>query len=323
MKDPSMWTVELTAADHAELDAAVHVAKASGKRLTDVKLGDFPLHDLARKLDDIGTELLDGRGFVLLRRLNFDRYSADDLTLMFWGMGLHLGLPWYQNRYGELISDVTDRGTNHLDPNQRDDERAGIAFAHHTDGADLIGLMCLASARSGGVSCLANTVAIYNDLCKTRPELLSALHEEVPFDLRGGHRPGAKPFYMSPVFAEFHGRLFVQFVGEYIRTSQWHPEAPRLTPLVKEAIEVLSAMAADPHYNVYMVFQPGDVQFLNNYHILHARTAYVDAPELGLRRHLKRLWLLTDRLKARPPHFRGRGLAHWFRSPLAREQRQA
>jgi hypothetical protein len=313
MRDPSTWTVELTKFDHAELSAALQVAKASAPCFTEITRDRFPLDSLGDKLQKIEAELVDGRGFVLLRKLETDRYSVDELTLMFWGIGMHLGAPWPQNKDGDLITDVTDRGPAEWNPDRRDYERGGIALDYHTDGADLVGLMCLARARTGGMSCLANAIAIYNDLCEARPDLVAALHKEVPFDLRGGQPRGGKPFCMIPIFTAFRGRLFVRFVAEYVTTSQRHVDAPRLTSLVREAVDILSTMAADPAYNVYMSFEPGDVQFVNNYHILHARTAYVDAPDLGFKRHLKRLWLGTDRIGERPRHFRRSYTRHWKR----------
>jgi len=42
-----------------------------------------------------------------------------------------------------------------------------------------------------------------------------------------------------------------------------------------------------------MSFQPGDMQFLKNSVVLHARTAYEDFEEPDARRHLVRLWLST------------------------------
>ena len=60
-----------------------------------------------------------------------------------------------------------------------------------------------------------------------------------------------------------------------------------------------------------MDLQPGDMQFVNNYHVLHARTAYEDDRETGEIRHLKRLWLATDVLEDRPPYFKQKLSSHW------------
>lgn len=319
VRDPSAWTIELTASDHTAFDLALSAAKASARSITEITREEFPLNSFAQKLADIRWRLTDGHGFVLLRKLDPERYSADELTMLFWGIGVHLGDPWPQNKYGELITDVTDHGRNEWNPDRRDSELGGIALDHHTDGADLVGLLSLQTAQTGGVSCLANTVAIYNDLCRTRPDLVRALHEDLPFDFRGEELSGRRPYYMSPVFSVLSGRLFVRFIAEYIKTSQRHAEAPRLTPLAMEAIEALSAMATAPSYNVHMAFQAGDLQFINNHRVLHARTAYTDAPEIGLTRHLKRLWLGSDCVAERPRHFSG-GIRHWERRRLSRAQ---
>ena len=64
-------------------------------------------------------------------------------------------------------------------------------------------------------------------------------------------------------------------------------------------------------YSVIMDFQPGDMQFINNYHVLHGRTPYEDDRAAGRIRHLKRLWLETEVLTERPAQFVNRMGSHW------------
>ena len=97
------------------------------------------------------------------------RYGDDDLTLLYWGIGLHLGEPWAQNKYGHVLGDVTDQGKTIDDPTVRGNELGGIALDYHTDGSDLVGLLCLRTARTGGLSCVANAVAIHNQLVRESP----------------------------------------------------------------------------------------------------------------------------------------------------------
>jgi hypothetical protein len=129
--------------------------------------------------------------------------------------------------------------------------------------------------------------------------------------LRGEQAPGDKPYYNFPIFTEHQDRLFVRFIPQYVYASQKHPEAPRITPLIREALDTVSEMARDPRFNVYMDLQPGDMQFINNYHVLHGRQPYEDDPATGHKRHLKRLWLSTRYLKDRPDRFRKRVQSHW------------
>src|ERR1700733_1051448 len=241
--DPRTWTVELTEQDSRELAHALTVAKSVSANLLEIGRDSFPLDGLVPKLAAVERELIDGRGFVRIMSLDTRRYSDDDLTLLYWGIGLHLGDPWPQNKYGHVMGDVTDQGKRLDDPTIRGNEIGGLALDYHTDGSDLVGLMCLRPAKSGGLSCVANVVAIYNELVRTRPDLAAALYEPVPWDFRGEQPEGGKRYYMRSVFTEHEGRLFNFFVPQYIKASQRHPEAPRLPPLAFEAIETVSAMA--------------------------------------------------------------------------------
>lgn len=67
--------------------------------------------------------------------------------------------------------------------------------------------------------------------------------------------------------------------------------ACRLTLAQIEAMELLESIANDPSFHLQMDFAPGDIQFLNNGAILHAREAYEDHEHPDKRRHLLRLWL--------------------------------
>jgi hypothetical protein len=305
VSDPSRWTVRLDDNDHRELDEALIHAKSVSHDLLEVDRDAFPLPTLSAKLAEIERELIDGRGFVLLSRLPAERYCDDDLTLLYWGIGLHLGDPWPQNTAGLVMSDVTDQGARRGDPTSRGNELGVVGMNYHSDGSDLVGLLCLRKAKRGGVSCVANAVAIYNELVRTRPDVVDLLSEPLPWDLLGRQPAGAPGFYMRPVFTDYDDRLFVHFVRRYILASQRHRFAPRLSPAALEALDIVGKMARNPDFNVYMNFEPGDMQFINNYHVLHGRTSYEDDVQNGYKRHLKRLWLAAHQLEKRPPRAKG------------------
>jgi hypothetical protein len=310
--DTEAWTLRLDATDHAELDAALAHAKAKSTDPLEIGRADFPLEGLVPKLDGMVDVLLNGRGFARIATLDVDRHDDEDLTLLYWGIGLHLGEPWAQNKHGHVLGDVTDQGKRIDDPTVRGNELGGIALDYHTDGSDLVGLLCLRAARSGGLSCVANAVAIHNQMVRETPELAAALYEAMPYDTRGEQAAGAAAFYRVPAFTEHAGRLFVRFIPQYILASQRHPDAPRLSTAAREAIARMSALANDPDFNVYMDLQPGEMQFINNYHVLHGRTAYEDDVSHGYKRHLKRLWLATYALTERPSYFAALGRRnHW------------
>ena len=313
--DATAWTETLGAAECGELDAALRHAQEKGDDLLGVTRDDFPLPTLATRLAGIERELIDGRGFVLLRGVDRSRYSQEEMELLYWGIGMHLGAPWPQNKHGHMLGDVTDQGKRGDDPTSRGNELGGdFDFPYHSDGSDLVGLLCLQKAKEGGASTVANAVAIHNDLVRERPDLAGALYASQPYDFRGEQPPGAKGWYLLPVFTQHGERLFVRYIRPYILASQRHPDAPQIDPLAEEAMQRVDAMTLDPNYNVVMDLEPGDMQFVNNYHVLHARKRYTDDREAGLVRHLKRLWLETRALESRPAHFQTNPSNHWSKN---------
>jgi hypothetical protein len=304
----------LTDADLDELDAALVHAEATCDDVLDITRDTFPLPTLGPRLAEVTRELIDGRGVVLIRGVPVDRYGKTRASSIYWGVGTHLGNPWPQNAKGHLLGDVTDQGRSAADPTSRGNEIGGIAFPFHSDGSDLVGLFCLDAGAHGGASVVANVVTIHNELVRTAPELAAELYAPFPYDLRGEQAPGAKSWYTMPIFNRLRDRLFVRYIRPYIESTRRHDDAPRPSEAAREAMDLLDAMCAEPRYHVSMMMQPGDMQFVNNYHVLHARQAYQDERAAGKIRHLKRLWLETDVLADRdkPERFRlGRTDGFW------------
>jgi hypothetical protein len=309
--ETSTWIEALDARELDEVNAALRHALAKSDDVLDIGREDFPLPTLSRRLHEIESELIDGRGFVVLRGVPREEYSQEEMEMIYWGIGMHLGAPWPQNQYGHVLGDVTDQGVAGRDPNSRGNEIGAVAFPYHSDGSDLVGLLCLQKARSGGISTVANAVAIHNDLVREEPDLAAALYEPQPYDFRNAEPPGGQPWYELPVFTQWGERLFVRYIRPYILASQRHDGAPKIAERAEAAMQRLDAMTQDPKYIAFMDLQPGDMQFVNNYHVLHARTAYQDDRETGEVRHLKRLWLATDVLQDRPPYFKQNLSSHW------------
>jgi hypothetical protein len=308
------YVLQLTDDHVAELDAALTTAESQVDDVLDITRDTFPLPTLGPELSRTTRELIDGRGMVLIRGVPVERYSKERAAAIYWGVGTHLGRPWPQNAKGHLLGDVTDQGRAPTDPTSRGNELGGIPLPFHSDGSDLVGLFCLDAGAGGGDSLVANAVTIHNELVRTAPELAAALYEPLPYDLRGEQAPGARSWYLMPVFTRWRDRLFVRYIRPYIESSRRHDDAPRPSAAAREAMDRVDAMCADPQYRVAMGMQPGDMQFVNNYHVLHARDGYRDDRASGKVRHLKRLWLETDVLTDddKPERFRlGRTDGYW------------
>jgi hypothetical protein len=308
------YVFQLTDDHLGELDAALANAEEACADVLDITRDAFPLPTLGPQLAGLTRELIDGRGVVLIRGVPVGDYGKARASSIYWGIGMHLGEPWPQNAKGHLLGDVTDQGRTADDPTSRGNEIGGIRFPFHSDGSDLVGLFCLDAGASGGASLVANAVTIHNDLVRTEPDLAAELYAPFPYDLRGEQPPGSKGWYTMPIFSRTGDRLFVRYIRPYIESTRRHDDAPPVSDRARAAMNRVDEMCADPQYHVSMTMQPGDMQFVNNYHVLHARAAYEDDRSAGRIRHLKRLWLETDLLADddKPARFRlGRTDSYW------------
>lgn len=182
----------------------------------------------------------------------------------------------------------------------------------HTDGADLVGLLCISKALSGGESDIVSTHHLYNTLQRENPDVVQTLATpDWYFDRKGEVSAGQDPWYKSSILyterqqtdpSGAPPRVWLKFDPNNVTSlarfnSGPNAVIPPLTPAQQRALTVLDETAA--RLALHMILEPGDIQLLANGHVLHARTAYKDWPAGSLdeqgrervRRHLFRLWL--------------------------------
>ncbi|HUB45283.1 MAG TPA: TauD/TfdA family dioxygenase [Acetobacteraceae bacterium] len=297
------WSYRLSAAEIAELETARQAAQVRGLDIAAMRREDFPLPTLGPVLERLRDDVLHGRGFVLLRGVPVENRPIEESATIYWGIGTYFGSARSQNAKGHLLGHVYDLGgSSATDPNTRSyatNERQNF----HIDRCDVVALLCLRRAKSGGLSAIASSMAIHNAMLARRPDLLERLYQPLPVDRRGEVPEGKAPFYEAPVFNECDGQLSVLYSRLHIGSSQRFPETRRLTPDDIAALDMLGDLAADDELRLDMAFMPGDIQFLHNHTILHARTGYEDWPEQERKRHLLRLWLAPPGARALPPVF--------------------
>ena len=239
----------------------------------------------------------------MLRGFPIDLLGAVETELAYVGFGLHLGQPVSQNAAGDVLTHIRDDRLEVVGPEVRR-YRTNLRQDFHTDGADVIGLLCLHAARSGGESRLASSVTVYNEMLARRPDLLEELYRPLPWDRNGEQSAGDPPFFELAPLHDVDGIPRVFYIGWYIRDSQRHAGAPRLSAAQLEAMDLLEAIANDPAFHMEMEFRPGDIQLLNNARILHSREAFTDDADLDERRHLLRLWLRAPEFADLEPFLR-------------------
>ena len=249
----------------------------------------FPLPTLGAYLAGLGDELRFGRGFLLLRGLPRERYSLDDLARIYAGLGAHIGHLVPQSYLGELLGHVID--VSDIEAEARG-YHAGGAQRMHTDNCDVVSLLCVRGAKSGGISRFVSAAAVHNRLLEERPDLLEALYGEYVFRRmeRDAEYGDGRLVKNVVIFSRDTGQLTCNVSGSYPHRAVRAGDAV-MTPLQIEALEEMKRISSSPDLYLDMTIGEGDIQFLNNRTILHGRTGYEDWPAVAERRHLMRLWL--------------------------------
>ena len=279
----SDWIVNLSAEESEEIFAAARAV--NGRDLQDIAKQDFPLPLAGAKLALIKQRISHaGPGFAMLRGLPA---NPDDplLETAFWGIGAHIGVGVSQSTAGDVLGHVYDRG----DDDKVRYYRRGGPLEFHIDPVDATGLLCLRTAKEGGASRIVSAGAVHNVMLREDPAALALLYEGFFNSLRGHGIEGVNARRM-PIFAAGpHGVECNYLVGSIMQAaSQGCP----LSDEGRAALALVNEVASRPDLYLDMHFQDGDIQFLSNRTIMHARTDYADHADPALKRHLLRLWLM-------------------------------
>ncbi len=300
------WLHLLSEGELAELEAAVRAHKAGGRAMGEITAESFRLPTLGARLARILDDLMHGRGFTVLRGLPVERWGTEDSAIAYLGIGAHFGSFRSQNAKGHLLGHVKDLGLDISDPKVRYYQTTR-ELEYHTDSCDIVGLLCLTTAKAGGASRIVSSTTLYNEMLRRRPDLAEQLFHAFPTDRRGEIPPGMLPWFEVPVFSWHEGKLTAIYSGQYIRSAQVNfPQCRRLTEAEHAAIDMLDALTNDPSLNLQIEFRPGDMQFLHNHQIFHSRTDFENWPEPERHRHLLRLWLAPKGGRPLPPSFAAR-----------------
>lgn len=306
----SDWIRTLSPESIVEIDAADRAAERRGLDWRDITRADFPLSTGAGELADLSRELEHGRGFALVRGLPVESYDEAAMRRIFWGLGTHLGTARHQNAAGELLGEVRDEVRRYgavreraespdLAKSSRAKTRSNGGLRFHTDRVDVIGLCCVRQAPAGATSKIASSVTAHDEILARRPDLHALLCADYHRSRQGEERGGEGQSYALPVFARWQGHFTSQYSRTFVEAAQQIQSVPPLSAAQIEALDLL-AEVAETHCLQFRL-QPGDMLFLNNHVIYHARTPYRDDPEPDCDRLLFRLWLSMPNSRPLPP----------------------
>jgi len=290
--------------------------RARGLPWAAITQDDFPLASFSDELLAVSEEIENGRGVVQLKGVPVARYAPDELKAIFFGVASWLGTPVYQNARGELLGEIRDEGPEVGPTRGQMTNPDGTAFLSsrsraqstqplrwHTDRTDIVSLLCVGRPAEGGASRLASTVAIHDAMVRRRPDLARLLYGTIWRSRLGEETGGGESIYPLPVFTMHGGKFASHYSRTYVEAAQKLGSSPPMTAEQWQALDMLAVLGDELCYE--MDPEPGDMQFLNNHFVYHARGAFRDDPAAGLVRNLYRVWISARNGRDLPGCFAG------------------
>jgi hypothetical protein len=309
-RDRDSFVVQLQVHHLVALDQALQTVKQNNRDAESITLDDFCLSDIEADVASWRDEVMNGSGMIILSGFPLERYSKDELGMLHFGLGTHFGTAMSQSVMGDRLGHVINVGGK--DPKERA-YRNSTELDMHTDACDVVAMMCLQKAQSGGFSGYVSAISIYNEIVRRQSDLMPLLLEGFYYHRFGEEAPGQAPVTEEkiPVFSFSQGLLSVNYLRSYIEMAAEELKTP-LSPQQVAALDLVDEISMDERFALKFITRPGDAVFFNNLTVLHNRSAFEDSAVAAEKRHFLRLWLVAheprpvcDSLRI----YEGRGIA--------------
>ena len=281
------WVITLSDLEIEEIDAAVNTSMRNHNPIGNLTRNDFAFDKLGSTLLSLKDDVLNDKGFVLIRGLPANDWNDEQLVRAYWAIGTWIGDAVSQNAKAHLLGHVIDQRAT--DTQATRIYQTNRAQPFHSDSCDIVGLLCLRTALQGGESSVASSAAIHNHLLDTDVEALQQLYGEFQCDRYGEIPQGKQPFYPVNIFNNIDGKLVCCGMDPDIRSAQRLEQVSTLTDDQLSALDKFQQTARK--LCLRMSLQRGDVQLVNNLIAVHARETFVDHDDWNRRRYSIRLWL--------------------------------
>ncbi|KAJ4016263.1 hypothetical protein NW752_003386 [Fusarium irregulare] len=292
------WTYTFSNEQLDEIDKALAHFKSLNIAKGYISQETFPLPTLHPELRRLSHELHFGHGFFVLRGLNPDRYTREENIIIYAGVSSHIGSirgrqdAYFEGKRADVvlghIKNISSTGKVKVgSPAYTADKQV-----FHTDSGNIVSLFALDTAAEGGASRLASTWRVYNHIAATRPDLIHTLSQNWEAELftktvNGTDKISSRPLIYHQSNPE---RILLQYARRYYVGFGSLPRGNHLAPISEAQAEALDTLHfLGERFSVSTDFQKGDMQYVNNLAIFHARDGFRDSEEK--QRHLLRLWL--------------------------------
>ncbi|OLN94313.1 hypothetical protein CCHL11_02947 [Colletotrichum chlorophyti] len=286
----SQYTCHLTNAYYIELKTALKHFKGLGLDGDAVNRENFPLPTLGPVLDGIAHDVHHGRGFAVVRGIDPQQHSVEDLTVLYLGIqGYIANQRGRQDKRGNMLVHIVADNTTQAKADHHRHSTSSISF-HTEETGDVVSWLTRSTAAAGGKCIIASAHTVYNVLAATRPDIIRTLaRSDWPFAL--------PRFQCRPILFHHDGKIVINFGRTPLMGNAAHPRPahlPSLTPRQIEALDVVETIAKATQLEIQT--QAGDIHFINNLAILHRREAFVNGQDTSEKRHLVRMRVRNEQL---------------------------
>ncbi|RGP76569.1 hypothetical protein FLONG3_5231 [Fusarium longipes] len=298
------WTYTFSAEQLDEIDRALAHFKSLNLAKGHISQETFPLPKTHDELRRLSRELHYGHGFFVLRGLDVDRYTREENIIIYAGISSHVTTvrgrqdAYYDGKRADVvighIKDVSSSSKIKVgSPAYTTDKQV-----FHTDSGDIVSLFALGTAAEGGASRLASAWRVYNHIAATRPDLIHTLTQDWEAELftksvNDTDKVSSRPLiHHQPASADGKTpeRVLLQYARRYYVGFGALPRGNHLPPISEAQAEALDTLHfLGERFSVSTNFQKGDIQYVNNVAVFHARDGFRDSEDQ--QRHLLRLWL--------------------------------
>jgi len=287
--------VELDAACRDEIDAVAAELAANPLPIEALRVSDVEMPACQATMSRVRRQLEDGIGFAVVDRLPVERLDRDISKKLYWLLMSMAGRPVAQSWGGTMVYDVLDTGKKSTAGSGIRSSKTNGGQSYHCDNTfnlppDFVGLLCIQTAKKGGMSGLISLETVYNLLLEDFPEVLPRLYEPFYFDRQAEHPPEDQRWSFKPVFLT-QGDKFVAHFNPRRVEHGYEMQGKEMDGPTRDAIQALQRVSERSGLGKDFEFQRGQIQIVNNKRLAHRRTAFRDWPEPERRRHLVRIWL--------------------------------
>jgi alpha-ketoglutarate-dependent taurine dioxygenase len=294
---PADWTVRLSADALDEVRAVVAELRRAPVPTFLLDPDDFRLDACCAAMEEVRRVTQDGPMFAVLDRLPLDEMDRDEAIGVYWLLSSLLGRPVAQKLNGQMFYDVMDTGQKLKPGSGIRPTVTNVDLRFHNDNSynetppDYVCLMCLHPARSGGISQVMSVATVHEALAQRHPELMARLYKPFWYDRHAEHQPGEPTTYAAPIFERgADGTVKARLALSEIHAG-YALRGERPDNETAAALDAVQSVFDLPELHVELLFERGQIQYVNNRATGHARTEFVDFPEAERKRHLVRLWL--------------------------------